>query len=108
MEISRKNRTNKVKFIIQLLSDNLNPKFVTSFQVDYYFEIEQKIKFLVVDIDDSNQFEELGICETTLAKIINSGGEPFKGDLYRHKEKTKSQIIISSGYVDTNVNDYVL
>ena len=32
--------------------DNLNPKFVTSFTVDYYFEERQKFKVEVYDMDD--------------------------------------------------------
>lgn len=32
--------------------DNLNPKFVTSFTIDYFFEEKQKFKIEVYDMDD--------------------------------------------------------
>ena len=32
--------------------DNLNPKFIKSFQVEYKFEERQKFKIKVFDIDD--------------------------------------------------------
>ena len=31
--------------------DNLNPEFATKFTMDYRFEIQQKLKFEVYDID---------------------------------------------------------
>jgi hypothetical protein len=86
----------------------LNPKFVTSFQIDYFFEKEQRIKFTVIDIDNNNEYEHLGTCITTLAKIINAS-EGFKQELFSLEgKKTNQKIIISSNYIDTNVNDYVL
>lgn len=32
--------------------DNLDPKFVTSFTVEYHFEQRQKLKMKVYDVDD--------------------------------------------------------
>jgi hypothetical protein len=39
----------------EVIMDNLNPKFVTSFTVEYHFEEHQKFKVEVFDIDDFNK-----------------------------------------------------
>ena len=36
----------------EVIMDNLNPKFVKSFSVDYHFEEHQKFKVEVYDVDD--------------------------------------------------------
>lgn len=35
--------------------DCLNPKFTKSFVIDYYFERNQPLKFMVYDIDSSSR-----------------------------------------------------
>lgn len=36
----------------EVIMDNLDPKFITSFTIDYHFEERQKLKIEVYDIDD--------------------------------------------------------
>lgn len=36
----------------EVIMDNLDPKFVTSFQVEYHFEERQKFKIDAYDVDD--------------------------------------------------------
>ncbi|XP_055006864.1 copine-3-like isoform X2 [Boleophthalmus pectinirostris] len=54
----------------------LNPKFSRSFMVDYYFEMVQKLKFEVYDIDSENSSlvdaDYLGQLECTLGQIVSS------------------------------------
>ena len=38
----------------EVIMDNLDPKFIKSFLVDYYFEERQNFKVEVYDMDDSN------------------------------------------------------
>jgi hypothetical protein len=40
----------------EVIMDNLDPKFVKSFQVEYKFEEKQKFKIQCYDIDDFRDF----------------------------------------------------
>ncbi len=55
----------------EMILNNLNPDFVKTLTLDYFFEKEQWIKFEVYDVD-ANSLELIGNCETTIAKIIAS------------------------------------
>lgn len=52
----------------------LNPKFAKKFSVDYYFEMVQKLKFGVYDIDnksiDLSDDDFLGELECSLGQVI--------------------------------------
>ncbi|XP_040287811.1 copine-3 [Bufo bufo] len=58
------------------IQNNLNPKFCKRFLVDYYFEIVQKLKFGIYDIDnktyDLDDDDFLGEFECTLGQIVSS------------------------------------
>ncbi|ELR61831.1 Copine-3 [Bos mutus] len=54
----------------------LNPKFSKTFIIDYYFEVVQKLKFGIYDIDNKtvelSDDDFLGECECTLGQIVSS------------------------------------
>ncbi|XP_072267063.1 copine-3 [Pyxicephalus adspersus] len=58
------------------ISNCLNPRFAKKFVIDYYFEIVQKVKFGIYDIDnntyDLGDDDFLGECEITLGQIVSS------------------------------------
>jgi hypothetical protein len=54
------------------IDDNLNPNFATSFIFDYIFEIQQAMRFEVVDIDGPGQFDYIGHAETKLGTIVGA------------------------------------
>ncbi|RMC15197.1 hypothetical protein DUI87_07380 [Hirundo rustica rustica] len=62
-------RTERVK-------NSLNPKFAKKFLIDYYFELVQKLKFGIYDIDnktyDLSDDDFLGELECTLGQIVSS------------------------------------
>ncbi|XP_010013865.1 PREDICTED: copine-3 [Nestor notabilis] len=62
-------RTERVK-------NSLNPKFAKKFLIDYYFELVQKLKFGIYDIDnktfDLSDDDFLGEFECTLGQIVSS------------------------------------
>ncbi|XP_049420810.1 copine-3-like isoform X1 [Epinephelus fuscoguttatus] len=62
-------RTEKIK-------NCLNPKFSKTFVIDYYFEMVQKLRFEVYDIDSDNHSLQdadfLGELECTLGQIVSS------------------------------------
>lgn len=51
----------------------MNPKFAKKFLIDYYFELVQKLKFGIYDIDnktfDLNDDDFLGEFECTLGQV---------------------------------------
>ena len=50
--------------------NNLNPDF-RSFTVDYYFEKVQRLKFSVVDVEDSD-YDLIGEVEVTLGSLMGA------------------------------------
>ncbi|KAM8881472.1 copine-3-like isoform 1-T1 [Synchiropus picturatus] len=61
----------------EVLQNCLNPKFSKTFIIDYYFEMVQKLRFEVYDIDDSvtcslQSADFLGELECTLGQIVSS------------------------------------
>ncbi|XP_041817047.1 copine-3-like isoform X2 [Chelmon rostratus] len=62
-------RTEKIK-------NCLNPKFSKTFVIDYYFEMVQKLRFEIYDIDSDNcslqDADFLGELECTLGQIVSS------------------------------------
>ncbi|KAG0228708.1 hypothetical protein BGW42_002033 [Actinomortierella wolfii] len=72
------------------IKDTLNPSFVQGLQVDYRFEVVQKLRFVVYDIDDkdSNKFSDQdfqGEVVTDLASIISAPGGQLTLKLYHPK-----------------------
>jgi hypothetical protein len=56
----------------EMILDNLNPNFATTFIMDYIFEIRQELRFEVVDIDGPNSFDYIGHCETSISAIVGA------------------------------------
>lgn len=57
----------------EMILNCLNPKFAKKFVLDYYFEMVQKLKFCVYDIDnntyDLSDDDFLGELECTLGQV---------------------------------------
>jgi C2 domain len=71
----------------EMILNNLNPDFTTTFTLDFYFEKEQWIKFEVYDVDN-NELEHIGDCETTIARIMNAPRQSFIADLHLPEKPT--------------------
>ncbi|KAM4719143.1 copine-3-like isoform 2-T2 [Anableps anableps] len=60
----------------EMILNCLNPKFARKFVIDYYFEMVQKLKFCVYDIDnntyDLSDDDFLGELECTLGQIVSN------------------------------------
>jgi len=72
----------------ELIMNNLNPEFATPIEMDYFFEEQQQLKFVVYDIDDfnnknSSKNDFLGEYITTLANIVNARNSRIKGKLQK-------------------------
>ncbi|XP_013395668.1 copine-3 isoform X3 [Lingula anatina] len=91
-------RTEKIK-------NDQNPKFTKTFQVDYFFEEVQKLKFMIYDVDNEtstlNDDDFLGQLETTLGEVV-SGNPMTKPLSLWEKIPIKSQIIIRAEEIQSN------
>lgn len=60
----------------EMILNCLNPKFAKKFVLDYYFEMVQRLKFCVYDIDndtyDLGDDDFLGELECTLGQIVSN------------------------------------
>ncbi|ESO08587.1 hypothetical protein HELRODRAFT_190776 [Helobdella robusta] len=79
------------------IKNSLNPVFAKIFQVDYYFEEVQKIRFLVYDIDNSTQTLDdddfLGSVECTLGEIVSNS--PYSKPLFLKNGKVAGKSTIT-------------
>ncbi|KAL5473572.1 hypothetical protein EMCRGX_G028068 [Ephydatia muelleri] len=63
----------------EVIENNLNPKFSTTFRLEYRFEEVQNLQFAVYDVDDKHHVDNidkqelLGTVECTLAEIMAAG-----------------------------------
>ena len=88
----------------ETVENNLNPIFVRAFDIDYYFEKNQKIKFEVYDID-LNSKEFIGSAETQISKIMSSKLQSLTMNLTKDEHK-KGEITIKLEHVST-CNDMI-
>lgn len=56
----------------EIIYDNLNPDFSTSFKMTYKFQEKQPLHFEVYDVDGPHKLELCGHVYTTLAEIVGS------------------------------------
>uniref|UniRef100_A0A3P8XAS3 Copine-3 n=1 Tax=Esox lucius TaxID=8010 RepID=A0A3P8XAS3_ESOLU len=84
----------------------LAPKFAKKFIVDYYFEIVQKLKFGIYDIDnktvDLNDDDFLGQLECTLGQVVSSRKHTRPLVLKNNKPAGKGTITISAEEIKDN------
>ena len=77
----------------ETLQNNLNPEFVTSFEIPFYFERSQKAKFEVFDIDGSSK-ELIGSAEILLAKAMWAEHQTYTAQLEDLSKKKTGEITI--------------
>ena len=68
----------------EVIMDNLNPKFVTSFSVEYRFEEKQRFRIKAYDIDDFSDnaplanHDYIGEVEFLLHEVVTSRDQTLK------------------------------
>eukprot|EP00761_Pharyngomonas_kirbyi_P000254 gb/GECH01000254.1/.p1 GENE.gb/GECH01000254.1/~~gb/GECH01000254.1/.p1 ORF type:complete len:517 (+),score=132.10 gb/GECH01000254.1/:1-1551(+) len=69
-----------------------NPQFATPFSTTYYFEEEQRIRFLVYDVDSENaplrKNDFIGLADTTLPQVAMAPENKWSGYLVNGSERT--------------------
>ncbi|XP_063155522.1 copine-3 [Candoia aspera] len=88
------------------IKNSLNPKFSKKFLIDYYFELVQKLKFGIFDIDNTtvqlNDDDFLGEFECTLGQIVSSKTLTRPLVLRNGKPAGKGVIMISAEEIKDN------
>ncbi|RDD37578.1 Copine-3 [Trichoplax sp. H2] len=91
------------------IKNSLCPEFTTPIVMDYYFELVQKVKIAVFDIDNSTSTLDdddfLGEMETTLGQIVSSG--TYKTTLKLRSKKSHGTITIRAEEISDSNNDLV-
>lgn len=64
-----------------MMKDNTNPTFIKTFVIDYIFEIQQNVKFVVMDYDTPQSSDFIGETSTTVSKIMGSKNQTIILDL---------------------------
>ena len=73
----------------EVIDNNLNPDFRRTLQAFYQFEINQTVRFDVVDSDGPNQTEMIGQVETSLASLVGAKDCIWTADLHVGGKKEK-------------------
>ncbi|EFA77665.1 phospholipid-binding protein [Heterostelium album PN500] len=87
------------------INNSLNPVFKTPVFSDYYFERNQRLKFVVVDIDnedwnDSDDF--IGSVEYSMASIVSAPGSTAKLTLLSKHGHHAGNLTVSAELIRTN------
>ena len=77
------------------INNNLNPDFTRAFEMSYYFEKSQEIRFLMIDGDGDGSYDTIGSVETTIGKVMGSKQQTFTDTLY-HNGKSGGTIIVKA------------
>jgi hypothetical protein len=96
--------------------DNLNPKFITCFTVEYHFEERQKFKVEVYDIDDFEKNAPLtkqdfvGDLEFMLHEVVTQKDQLLKKPLQNNKNPSSKQngLILITGEEKLEHNNEVV
>ncbi|XP_076469966.1 copine-3-like [Babylonia areolata] len=79
------------------IKNELDPRFVRAFSLDYYFEMVQKVKVAVYDMDNSTDSlkddDFLGQIECTLGQLVS--GSPFTRHLLKKDGKKEGESSIT-------------
>uniref|UniRef100_A0A8C4HI09 Copine 3 n=1 Tax=Dicentrarchus labrax TaxID=13489 RepID=A0A8C4HI09_DICLA len=94
----------------EMILNCLNPKFAKKFIIDYYFEMVQRLKFCVYDIDnntyDLSDDDFLGELECTLGQVV-SNRQMTRQLLLKDKRPAGHGTITVSGQItDTRVANF--
>ena len=79
------------------IDNDLNPNFKTPITIEYHFEKMQKLKFVMHDIDDDDNYDVIGDIETTLGAVLHSRNQMFMDRLQFEGKENKIGVIMVRG-----------
>ena len=79
----------------EVIENNLNPDFKTTVQVMYLFEVNQQIRFEVVDSDGGKSAELIGNADTSVGTMVGSKDFTYTANIYKPGDKNvRGQITV--------------
>lgn len=79
----------------ETIMNDLNPSFKTSFEIDYYFEKIQPLRFILMDQDKNNADDMIGEVDVLLAKVWGSKGNIIELPLtFKGKANGRGSVIV--------------
>ena len=78
----------------EVITNNLNPEFSTSFKIGYIFEQQQHLSFTVYDYDGPGQQELIGTSNLTIHQIMGAANQTLIEDLKDSNERVTGKIIL--------------
>ena len=104
-----KNQKNWVEFgRTEIIWDDLNPNFVKTFKIDYIFEIQQHIKFDVIDIDGKTSFDFIGEAFSNIGAMVGAKNQTLILDLHDRSNKTSGKIILRADKVKHSTEEIIM
>jgi hypothetical protein len=79
----------------EVIDDNLNPEFAKTIQVDYHFEVKQRLRFEVGDIDKPNKFNFIGEVFATLGELIGAKNQTVILPI-QYKNEIRGKLVVRS------------
>lgn len=77
----------------EVIPDNLNPEFTKAIRVDYYFELQQPLKFSVFDFDERSS-DFIGSAETQLGAIVGALNQTLVLELQESGGRVSGKIVL--------------
>ncbi|KAI9144384.1 Copine-domain-containing protein [Paraphysoderma sedebokerense] len=88
----------------EVIKNNLNPKFVTTFKMKYFFESVQQLVLRIYDIDNNStkldDHDFIGEIRCTLADIVSSRGGHLKQEIRNHIHPTRKNGVLVMNAVE--------
>ena len=85
----------------EAIDDNLNPDFAKTIIIDFHFEIKQKLRFEIIDIDGPNKSNFIGEVFTTLGELVGAKNQTSIWDI-KDKNHIHGKLIVRCESVKTS------
>lgn len=95
------------------IKDNLNPVFSVPILIDYYFEEEQNLRFVLVDVDSAKaaeqggSFDFIGACGCTLASLLTAKDQKLSLDVLHPTRKFTKKVVLNIAAEELAVSNHL-
>eukprot|EP00041_Stephanoeca_diplocostata_P031275 m.971104 g.971104 ORF g.971104 m.971104 type:complete len:571 (-) comp23926_c0_seq9:3608-5320(-) len=79
-----------------------DPDFATTFELDYFFEEKQMLRFILVDSDGKGAGDAIGQVETSLGEIVGAGCGNFTREIVHGGKKGRGKLHVSAEEISAN------
>ena len=76
------------------INNTINPDFTRGFEVAYFFEKVQDLKFCIIDGDGGGDFDTIGEIEVTMGQLMGAKKQTFNGALQYQGKGGRGDIVV--------------